>query len=89
MIASLAKLGWLNAHRAKLDPAVRGVGFVEEKCADQHQQHHANRGAYHAGLAQAAVIGAHQREHTEDSENQPHCLAHEKNVRAGRIGGPR
>ncbi len=65
MTASLANSdGWMPSG-PKFDPAMRGVRFIQEKGAHQHQQNDAHGGVHHRGFAQAAIIQAHQREHAK------------------------
>src|SRR6266851_5772503 len=71
----------LDAHRAKLDPSMRGVGFVEEKRADEHEQDDANYGIDDRGLAQAPVVRLHQSEHSQEPDEEPCGLTNEKYIR--------
>jgi hypothetical protein len=57
-----------------------GVRLIEEKRSDEHEQHNANGGAHHSGLAKASVIGAHQDKHAEDTDNEPGHLAQQENI---------
>src|ERR1700676_5577975 len=59
---------------------MRGVGFVEEKRADEQEQDHAQSGADDGRLSKTAVISFHQREHAKESGNEPRSLAQQKNV---------
>ena len=87
----LSEFGGLDAHGAELDPAMGGVRLVEEKRSDEHEQHDANGGAHHSGLAKAAIIGAHQGKHAEDTEDEPGRLAQQENIWAAvlMVGGYR
>src|SRR6202521_4338424 len=68
----------LDAHRAELDPAMRGVGLVEEKRADEQEQDDANYGIDDRGLSQTPIIRLHQSEHSQKADEKPRGLAEEK-----------
>src|SRR6185437_8378157 len=70
----------LDTHGAIANPAMRGVGLVEEKCADQKKQNHTYRCVDDRGLAQTAVVGAHQSKHPEKADPQPGGLPQKKIV---------
>ncbi len=54
---------------------MRGVGLVQKKCADQQEQDNAHGRVNDGGFAEAAIVGAHQSEHSQESEDQPGGLA--------------
>src|SRR5467141_2251958 len=58
----------LDAHRAELDPAMRGMGLVEEKSADEQEQDDADYGIDDRGLAQTAIVRLHQSEHSQEPD---------------------
>src|SRR6202521_1321548 len=71
----------LDAHRAELDPAMRGMRLVEEKRADEQEQDDANYGIDDRGLSQTPIIRLHQSEHSQKADEKPRGLADEKYVR--------
>ena len=78
----LGQLGGLNADGPESYPTVRGMGFVEEKGADEHKQYDTYRGEHHGGFPQLAIVRAHQRKHPSQADNEPGGLPQEKNVGA-------
>ena len=74
----LGQFGWLNVHGTKLDPTMRGVGFVEEESADQQEHDNAEGGVHNGGFAQAVIVESHQRKHAEQADDQPGDLPQEK-----------
>src|SRR6202165_666692 len=58
----------LDAHRAELDPAMRGMGLVEEKRADEQEQDDADYGIDNCWLAQTPVVRPHQSEHSQEPD---------------------
>ena len=68
----------LNPDGPKANPAMCGVGIVEEKSADEHEDDEAERAVNDDRFAQLAVVHAHEREHSGDAENQPDGLAQKK-----------
>src|SRR5882762_1119840 len=71
----------LDAHRAELDPAMRGMGLVEEKSADEQEQDDADYGIDDRGLAQTAIVRLHQSEHSQKADEEPCGLTDEKYIR--------
>ena len=76
----LGQFRWLNPDRAIANPAMCGVRLVQKKSADEQQQNHADGGIDDSRLPQAPVIHAHQGKHSQQAEDQPGGLPHEKVV---------
>src|SRR5256884_272885 len=71
----------LDAHRAELDPAMRGMGLVEEKRADEQEQDDRNYGIDDRGFAQTPIVRLHQSEHSQKADEEPCGLTDEKYIR--------
>ncbi len=84
----LGEFGGLQAGRADANPAMRGVRFIQEENAGQHQQHADQDRENHLRPAQLAVIHVHHGHHRAQPEAQPQKLAQQK-VRAVSVQVPR
>src|SRR5882762_4573870 len=71
----------LDAHRAELDPAMGGMGLVEEKRADEQEQDDANYGIDDRGFAQTPIVRLHQGKHPQKADEEPCGLTDEKYIR--------
>src|SRR5437016_14668549 len=60
---------------------MRGVRFIEEKCADKHEHDKRERAINDNRLAQLAIVHAHERKHSGNAEDQPDGLAQQKIIR--------
>src|SRR5947208_10835131 len=59
---------------------MRGMGLVEEKRADEHQQDDANYRINYRRLAQTPVVRPHQSKHSQEPDKEPSSLANDKDV---------
>src|SRR5579871_1292734 len=71
----------LNADGTEANPAMGCVGFVEEKRPDQKEDDDAERAVDNDGLAEFAVVHAHEREHSGDAKDEPDRLAQQEIIR--------
>src|SRR5437016_14545250 len=60
---------------------MRGMGLVEEKSADEQEQHDANHGIDDRGFAQTPIVRLHQSEHSQKADEEPCGLTDEKYIR--------
>src|SRR5262249_8324816 len=77
----LGDLRRLNADWSEANPAMRGMGLIEEECADQQEDDEAKRAVNNDWLAEFPVVHAHESEHPDDAEYEPDGLAQQEIVR--------